>query len=34
MTNRNDETQQMTAIVCHAPEDYRVERVAKPRASS
>ncbi len=22
----------MTAIVCHAPEDYRVERVARPRA--
>ncbi|MBO7866317.1 alcohol dehydrogenase catalytic domain-containing protein [Burkholderia pseudomallei] len=34
MTNRNDETQQMTAIVCHAPEDYRVERVAKPRANA
>lgn len=25
-------TPSMTAIVCHAPEDYRVERVARPRA--
>jgi threonine dehydrogenase-like Zn-dependent dehydrogenase len=28
----HEATQDMTAIVCHAPEDYRVERVTKPRA--
>ncbi|WP_323122043.1 alcohol dehydrogenase catalytic domain-containing protein [Burkholderia alba] len=30
MTDRN--TPQMTAVVCHAPEDYRVEQVDRPRA--
>jgi erythritol/L-threitol dehydrogenase len=24
----------MTAIVCHAPEDYRVETIARPRAGA
>src|ERR1700751_5252588 len=29
-----DNSKSMTAIVCHAPEDYRVERVTKPQASA
>ncbi|MBW8833971.1 MAG: erythritol/L-threitol dehydrogenase, partial [Burkholderia sp.] len=34
MTNEftPSDKQDMTAIVCHAPKDYRVEQVAKPRA--
>jgi erythritol/L-threitol dehydrogenase len=31
MTTQSDK-QNMTAIVCHAPKDYRVEQVQKPRA--
>ena len=31
MSATNDTSTQMTAIVCRAPKDYRVERVARPR---
>ena len=27
-------SKRMTAIVCHAPEDYRVENIARPVAGS
>ena len=31
MSSTDRSNRRMTAIVCHGPEDYRVEQVARPR---